>query len=201
LNAAVLIDVIGYPAAALAVVIETMGFPFPGDQLLFGLAAWSGTARRGFLWMIALGFLCADLGATLGYIAGFGGGRPVVERFGSALGIRPDHLARAELFFARHGDRAVLVYRFIPGLRMWCPLLAGMARMPFWRFQLFSAFGNLAWAAVIVSAGYSIGTYVAPLRAVVRNSGGVGVAVLVILAITLLAVAGRQVQAAASRQR
>jgi membrane protein DedA with SNARE-associated domain len=201
LNAAILIDVIGYPAAALAVVIETMGVPFPGDPMLFAIAAWTGTGHRGLLWMVALGFLGADLGAGFGYLAGRHGGRPVVERFGSTLRIRPDHLARAELFFARHGDRAVLVYRFIPGLRMWCPLLAGMAHMPFWRFQLFSAMGNLAWAALVVSAGYFAGSNLAPLRAVVRNSGGFGIAVLVIFTLILLSVAGRRVRAAASQLR
>ena len=197
LNAAILIDVIGYPAAALAVVIETFGVPFPGDPLLFVMAAWTGTGHRSLLPMVALGFLCTYVGSSLGYAAGFSGGRPVVERFGSVLRIQPEHLAHAELFFARHGDRAVLVYRFIPGLRMWCPLLAGMARMPFWRFQLFSAVGNLAWAALVVGAGYFVGSNLAPLRAMVRNSGVLGMAALVILVIILLALAGRRVHAAA----
>ena len=203
LNAASLIDVLGYPAAAIAVVIETLGIPFPGDPLLFAMAAWTGTGHRFLLPMIALGFLCSYLGSSLGYAAGFGGGRPAVERFGSVLGIQPEHLARAEQFFARHGDRAVLVYRFIPGLRMWCPLLAGMARMPFWRFQLFSAVANLGWAALVVSAGYFVGNNLAPIRVVIRNSGVLGIAVLVILVLTLLALFGRRVAAvtAASGKR
>ena len=197
LNAADLIDFIGYPAAALGVVIESTGIPFPGDPLLFAMAAWTGIGHGGLLWMVVLGFLCADLGASLGYVAGRRGGRPVVERFGSTLRIRPEHLARAELFLARHGDRAVLVYRFIPGLRMWCPLLAGMARMPFWRFQLLSALGNMAWAALVVSAGYFVGSNLAPLRSVVGNSGAVGIGVLLILILILVAVAGRRVQVVA----
>jgi membrane protein DedA with SNARE-associated domain len=93
------------------------------------------------------------------------------------------------------------VYRFIPGLRMWCPLLAGMAHMPFWRFQLFSAVGNLAWAALVVSAGYFAGSNLEPLRAVVRNSGEFGIAILVIFTLILLSVAGRRVRAAASQLR
>jgi membrane protein DedA with SNARE-associated domain len=196
MNAAVLIDVIGYPAAGLAVVLESTGVPFPGEPLLFAIAAWMGTGHRLLLWIVALGFGCAYAGASLGYLAGYHGGRPVVERFGSVLRIQPEHLAHAELFFARYGDRAVLVYRFIPGLRMWCPLLAGMARMPFWRFQLFSAAGNFAWAALVVGAGYFVGTNLGPFRALVRNSGGVGIAVLVILILVLLVVAGRRVHAA-----
>ena len=197
MNAADLIDFIGYPAAALAVAIEATGIPFPGDPLLIAMAAWTGIGNGGLLWVAALGFFSADLGATFGYIAGRRGGRPVVERFGSSLRIRPEHLARAELFLARHGDLAVLVYRFIPGLRTWCPLLAGMSRMPFARFLVLSAAGNLAWAGVVVSAGYFVGGNLAPLRAMVTNSGAVGVGVLLILTLILLAVAGLRLQAAA----
>jgi membrane protein DedA with SNARE-associated domain len=196
MNAAVLIDLIGYPAAGLAVLIESIGIPFPGEPLLFAMGAWAGTGHRLFLLMVALGSLCAYIGASIGYLAGYHGGRPVVERFGSVLRIQPEHLARAELFFARHGDRAILVYRFIPGLRMWCPLLAGMARMPFWRFQLFSAVANVGWAALVVGAGYFVGTNVAPFRTIVRNSGAFGIAVFVILILILLAVAGRRLQVA-----
>src|SRR5256885_16183451 len=81
----------------------------------------------------------ATAGADLGYVLGHRGGRPFVERFGGVFHIRPDHLARAELFFARHGDKAILVARFVLGLRTWASMLAGMARMPFWRVQPFHA--------------------------------------------------------------
>jgi len=110
--------------------------------------------------------------------------------FGSIFHIRPEHIARSELFFARHGDRAVLASRFVLGLRTWGSMLAGMARMPFWRFQLFSAIGGLAWAAVIGVAGYLLGSNLALLAAVIRAIGLGGLIVLVLI-VVILVVAGR----------
>jgi membrane protein DedA with SNARE-associated domain len=90
------------------------------------------------------------------------------------------------VFFARHGDKAVLTARFILGLRTWGSMLAGMARMPFWRFQLFSAIGGLAWAVVVGGAGYLLGSNLALITAVIRDVGIGGlviVALLVVIAV------------------
>ena len=102
--------------------------------------------------------------------------------------IRPEQLARAELFFARHGDKAILAARFVLGLRTWGSMLAGMARMPFWRFQLFSAIGGLAWAAIVGVAGYLLGSNLALLGAIIRAIGIGGlVFIVVILSVLLVA--------------
>ena len=100
--------------------------------------------------------------------------------------IRPDHLARAELFFARHGDKAILVARFVLGLRTWASMLAGMARMPFWRFQLFSAAGGLAWAAAIGVAGYLLGSNLPLLETIIRAIGIGGLVFLVVIVLALV---------------
>src|SRR5712692_10158822 len=111
------------------------------------------------------------------------GGRPFVERFGNLFRIRPDHIARAEVFFARHGDKAILAARFILGLRTWGSMLAGMAHMPFWRFQIFSAIGGLAWAVIVGIAGYLLGSNLALIGAVIRDIGIGGVVVLVLVVV------------------
>src|SRR5260370_34634730 len=90
---------------------------------------------------------------------------------------------------ARHGDKAVLTARFILGLRTWGSMLAGMAHMPFWRFQVFSALGGLAWAVAVGVAGYLLGSNLALIGAVIRGIGiGGGV---IIAALILNAVLGR----------
>src|SRR5256885_12314639 len=93
------------------------------------------------------GFFGATAGADLGYVLGHRGGRPFVERFGGVFHIRPDHLARAELFFARHGDKAIPVAPVVLRLRTWAAMLVRMAPMPLWRFQLFRAPRGLGCAA------------------------------------------------------
>jgi len=177
------VDAIGYPAAGLGILIESAGVPFPGETLLLAAAAWAAARNHSLVLVILFGFLGATAGADLGYYLGFKGGRPFVERFGSLFRIRPEHIARSEMFFARHGDRAILAARFVIGLRTWGSMLAGMSHMPFWRFQLFSALGGLAWAAIIGGAGYFLGSNLALLETIVRAIGFGGLAIIVVVVI------------------
>jgi membrane protein DedA with SNARE-associated domain len=186
-----IVDALGYPAAGLGIFIESAGVPFPGEALLLAAAAWAAARHHSIVLVILFGFLGATAGADAGYYLGYKGGRPFVERFGAIFRIRPEHIARSELFFARHGDRAVLLARFVLGLRTWGSMLAGMARMPFWRFQLFSAIGGLAWAVIIGVAGYLLGSNLALLETIIRDIGLGGLLVLV-AAVFILVVARRR---------
>jgi membrane protein DedA with SNARE-associated domain len=186
-----IVDALGDPAAGLGILVESVGIPFPGEVLLLGAAGWAVARHHSILLVVMFGFIGATAGADIGYYLGFKGGRPFVERFGSSFHIRPDHMARTELFFARHGDKAVLAAHFVLGVRTWGSMLAGMARMPFWRFQLFSALGGLAWSAVIGVAGYLLGSNLDALEAIIRGIGLAGVVVVALLAV-ILALARRR---------
>ncbi len=196
MNPTAIVDALGYPAAGLGILIESSGIPFPGEVLLLAAAAWAAARHHSIILVILFGFLGATAGADIGYYLGFKGGRPFVERFGRLFRIRPDHIARSELFVARHGDKAVLAARFVLGLRTWGSMLAGMARMPFWRFQLFSAIGGLAWATAIGIAGYLLGSNLPLLESIIRAIGLGGLALVLVLA-AILIFAGRR----AERQR
>jgi membrane protein DedA with SNARE-associated domain len=190
-NPTAVVDALGYPAAGLGILIESAGIPFPGEVLLLAAAAWAAARHHSIFLVILFGFLGATAGGDIGYLLGFKGGRPFVERFGSIFRIRPEHIARSELFFARHGDKAVLAARFVLGLRTWGSMLAGMARMPFWRFQLFSALGGLAWATVVGVAGYLLGSNLPLLETIIRDIGLGGLALVVLLAVVLILAARR----------
>jgi len=190
------VDVLGYPSAGLGILIESAGVPFPGEALLLAAAAWAAARHHSLALVILFGFLGATAGADIGYLLGHHGGRPFVERFGAFLRIKPDHLARAELFFARHGDKAVLAARFFLGLRTWGSMLAGMSRMPFWRFQFFSALGGLIWAVLIGTAGYVLGSNLPLLETIIRAIGIGGLTVLLLIVLILVVAQSR-----ASRQR
>jgi membrane protein DedA with SNARE-associated domain len=186
MDPAAIVDAIGYPAAGLGILVESAGVPFPGEALMLAAAAWAAARHHNLVLVIIAGFLGATAGANLGYYLGYRGGRPFVERFGSIFRIRPDHIARSELFFARHGDKAVLAGRFILGLRTWGSLLAGMSRMPFWRFQVFSALGALGWAVAIGVAGYILGNNLPLIGAVLQGIGVGGLVLIVLIAVTLV---------------
>jgi membrane protein DedA with SNARE-associated domain len=189
-NATAIVDALGYPAAGLGILIESAGVPFPGEALLLAAAAWAAARNHSIVLVILFGFLGSVAGADIGYYLGYRGGRPFVERFGHLFRIRPEHIARAELFFARHGDKAVLAARFILGLRTWGSMLAGMARMPFWRFQVLSAVGGLAWAIAVGVVGYLLGSNLALITTIIRDIGIGGLVVVVLL--VLIAVLARR---------
>jgi membrane protein DedA with SNARE-associated domain len=187
-NPTAIVDAIGYPAAGLGILIESAGVPFPGEALLLAAAAWAATRHHSLGLVVLFGFIGATAGADLGYYLGHRGGRPFVERFGRFFHVRPEHIAHAEMFFARHGDKAVLASRFILGLRTWGAMLAGMARMPFWRFQVYSALGGLAWAGLIGVTGYLLGNNLGLITGIFRDIGIGGLVLIVaVLVIALLA--------------
>src|SRR5260370_2413992 len=119
MNPTAIVDALGYPAAGLGILIESAGVPFPGEALLLAAAAWAAARNHSIVLVILFGFLGSVAGADIGYYLGHRGGRPFIERFGSIFRIRPEHIARAEMVFVRHGDKAVLTARFILGLRTW----------------------------------------------------------------------------------
>ncbi len=191
MNWAGAVDVLGSPAAGIAILIESAGVPFPGEVLLFGAAAWATARHHSLAAVIVVGFLSAAAGSDVGYLLGHRGGRPFVERFGAFFHVRPERLARAELLFARYGDRAVLISRFVIGLRTWASMLAGMARMPFWRFQLLSIAGDLVWTVAIVAGGYLVGSNLALLEEMLRTIGIGGLVFTVVIVSALLLVQER----------
>jgi membrane protein DedA with SNARE-associated domain len=166
-----LADSLGYPAAALGILIESAGIPFPGEAMLLAVAAYAAAGHLDIRLVILCAFVGATVGGDFGYLVGHRGGRPFVERFGRLLRLKPSHLARSEMFFARHGDKAIFLARFVIGARTWGSVLAGMSHMPFLRFQVFSAAGAAIWAILIGGLGYLLGDNWPAVESVIRYLG------------------------------
>ena len=176
-----LVDALTGPVAGTAILVQSAGVPFPGELVLVAATAWL-TARGIPLGLLAAAAaLSAIAGSDVAYLLGHRGGRPFVERFGEVFRVRPEHLARAELIFARQGSLGVLITHFVPGLRTWGSMLAGMAGMPFWRFQLLSAAGSLVWIAVVVTLGYFVGSNLAAVNSILRAIGIGGVVFIAVI--------------------
>lgn len=181
-------DAIGYPAAALGILVESAGIPFPGETMLLAVAAYAALGHLDIRLVVVLGAVGALAGANLGYGIGYLGGRPFVERMGRFLHVGPGHFARSEMFFARYGAVTVLFARFVLGLRTWASVMAGMSHMPFWTFQFFSALGGAAWAVLIGAVGYTLGSNWGLVERLISylGFGGLAVVVAVIAAALLL---------------
>jgi membrane protein DedA with SNARE-associated domain len=181
-------DAIGYPAAGLGILIESAGIPFPGETMTIAAAAYAATGGLDIRVVVPIAAISSLVGANLGYVAGYRGGRPFVERFSHLLRLNSGHMARTEIFFARYGAATVLFGRFVLGLRTWSALMAGMARMPFWHFQTASAVGALLWATVVSLVGFYLGRNWSIVTRLVGylGVGGITAAVVVILGLWLL---------------
>jgi membrane protein DedA with SNARE-associated domain len=151
-------------------------------------ASWS------FFGALAAATVGAGVGSLAGYLIGAWGGRPLLDRYGKWVHIYPDDLDRADAWFARHGDWAVLVCRLIPLLRALINYPAGVARMPVGRFLAFSILGSLPWNAALLLGGQLLGANYEALYRTIRPFEYVIYAIVIvgIVAILVLWLRGRR---------
>jgi len=153
----------GYAAVFVLMVLESACVPIPSEvTMLFGGAlASAGFAAPGeelsLVWVGLAGTLGNLVGSWLAYWAGAVGGRPLVDRFGRYLLIRPHEIDKAHDWFERYGDAAVFFSRLLPVIRTFISLPAGVVRMPFWRFTLYTVLGCLPWTFALAWFGYQLG--------------------------------------------
>jgi membrane protein DedA with SNARE-associated domain len=185
-------DALGYPAAALGILVESSGIPFPGELTLVAVAAYAGAGHLNIFLVTALGALGAIAGGDIGYFIGYRGGRPFLERVLGIFRLEVGRLAQVEMFFAHHGDKTIIVGRFVLGLRTWASVFAGVARMPFWRFQAYSVIGAVPWAILWGTVGYLLGGNWALLTTILRDSGVGGLILVVGVFVIWLALSRRR---------
>ncbi len=144
----------GYVVIFFGVMLEGAGVPLPGETVLVAAGVLVHRGVLDFGGALFSGILGAAVGNQIGYWVGRLGGRPFVLRWGRYALITPERLGHAEAFFAQHGGSAVLLSRFVVGLRVFGALVAGTSRMPWGRFALYNVLGGTVWAVAAVSLGY-----------------------------------------------
>jgi membrane-associated protein len=136
-----------------------VGFFLPGDSLLFtaGLFSAPGAAVHLNLAAVTVGcFLAAVAGAQTGYEIGRRAGPRLFNRPDSRL-FRRAHVERAEAFFERNGAKTILLCRFVPVVRTFATVIAGVAKMDAWKFFVMNVLGALPWAVGVTLLGYALG--------------------------------------------
>jgi len=146
----------GTLAVFVLMVLESACIPVPSEAVMLygGFLVSQGKASLG--WIIVAGVAGNLLGSWIAYWVGRAKGREWALRW-HWLHITPARLERADRFFARWGDWAVLLSRCLPVVRTFISLPAGVARMPFWRFTLFTLIGCLPWVTGLALAGRAVG--------------------------------------------
>ena len=136
-----------------------IGFFLPGDSLLFitGLFIASGFISINIWLACLLLLIAAVVGNAVGYGIGYKVGPALFTRDDSRL-FKKEYVDKTHSFFAKYGGRAIILARFTPIVRTFITAIAGVARMDFRRFMLFSAIGGVIWAVGVTLAGYFLGT-------------------------------------------
>ena len=151
----------GGPALVCTIIfVETglfVGFFLPGDSLLVTAGIFAGQGVIPLRWLLLPGILCAIAGDQLGYWIGRSAG-PALYRREDSLFFRRSHLQRAHEFYEKYGGRAVILARFVPIVRTFCPPVAGAARMPYSRYLIYDIFGGTLWISSMLLGGYVAGS-------------------------------------------
>lgn len=150
-----------------------IGFFLPGDSLLFTAGF---LASQGFLniWILSLiCFLGAVLGDSFGYAFGRRVGPSIFKKEDSLL-FHKDNLERARLFYEKHGGKTIILARFLPIIRTFAPILAGVGAMRYREFLFYNLLGGMFWALGLTVLGYFLGStipdidaYLLPIIAVI----------------------------------
>ncbi|MCI0403802.1 MAG: VTT domain-containing protein [Acidobacteria bacterium] len=161
----------GYAVLFGAVFAEQIGLPLPAIPVLLAAGALAGMKRFAFLAIVLVAVLASLLSDLIWYALGRRRGHSILNLL-CRISLEPDScVRRTEDVFARHGVRALVVAKFIPGLNTAAPPLAGMFRMRLSRFLLWDGAGALLWAGTFCGAGY---LFSAQLERVATSAGRLG---------------------------
>lgn len=161
-----------------------IGFFLPGDSLLFIAGFLASEAGKNVLpplpWVILVSTSMAIIGDQVGYVIGKKVGPALFTRPRSRL-FNPAHVQKANAFFAKHGPRTIVLARFVPIVRTFAPVVAGVGEMEYKTFVRYNVVGGLLWGAGLPLLGYFLGQI-----EVVKNN--IEIAIIVIVLVSILPV-------------
>ena len=172
----------GYVALTAIVFTETgllIGFFLPGDSLLItaGLVAAAGGLD---IWLLnVLLSVAAIVGDSVGYAIGYRAGPRIFTRDDSRW-LNKKHLVRTREFYERHGGKTIVLARFIPIIRTFAPVVAGVGRMEYRRFLAYNVLGGIGWVVGLTWAGYLLG------RAIPDIGRYIHIVIVVVIALSLI---------------
>ena len=139
-----------------------VGFFLPGDSLLVtaGIVAWA--SNWPIHWLIPMLCIAAIMGNNVGYLIGFKSGPRLFYKEKSFF-FRKDHLLAAEAFYEKHGGKTIILAQFMPIIRTFAPVVAGIGRMKHRRFVAYTIFGGIFWVSSMVLLGYMLTPVLDPM--------------------------------------
>lgn len=160
-----LLNNLTYGSIFILMLLESTVIPVP-SELVIAPAAYHSAAGNMHVWLVILfGTLGADIGATINYLGGYYLGRPIIYKFAnSRLGhiclLNQAKVEKSEKYFDDHGMVATITGRLIPGIRHLISIPAGLAKMKYWQFILYTTLGAGVWNCILASLGWYLHTFV-----------------------------------------
>lgn len=143
----------------IIVFVETgmfVGFFLPGDSLLVTAGVFAGAGQLKLASLLSLVTLCAIAGDQIGYLIGWRAGKSLYERRDSRF-FKKKHLEQAHEFYETYGGKTIILARFVPIIRTFCPPVAGAARMSYRHYLLYDIVGGVSWVWGMTLLGFTLG--------------------------------------------
>ena len=160
-----LLSQLNYGTIFLLMLLESTVIPVP-SELVVAPAAYHAAVGNLNMWLVILfATLGADCGATINYLAGWYLGRPIIYKFanskwGHMCLLNQEKVEKSEKYFDDHGLVATITGRLLPGIRHLISIPAGLAKMNYWKFLLYTTIGAGAWHSILALMGHYLHTFV-----------------------------------------
>jgi membrane protein DedA with SNARE-associated domain len=151
------IDAMGLPGIFLLMVAESACIPIPSETTFLFAGFNVSNGEYSMFAVVATGTIANLVGSWIAYAVGYFGRIDILEKHGAKLHIKLSHLQWADRWFERYGDATVFFTRMLPIIRTFISLPAGIARMPFWRFTVFTTLGCIPWIFMLTFIGKQVG--------------------------------------------
>jgi len=150
------IDATGYASVFILMIAESMVFPVPSEAVMPFAGFLIESGRFSFIMVILVSTAGSIVGSSLSYYIGFRGGEPFVRRFGKYLLLNQDDLDSTIRFFSRFGEITIFICRFVPVIRHLISIPAGIGKMNFIRFILYTTAGACLWNTFLAWVGFKL---------------------------------------------
>jgi len=160
-----LLSNLNYPTILLLMLLESTVIPVPSELVVAPAAYHAASGQLNVFLIVLFATIGADLGASINYFVALYVGRPVIYKFansrwGKLCLLNQQKVEKSERYFDNHGVAATLTGRLIPGIRHLISIPAGLARMNYWKFLLYTTIGAGAWHAILAAMGWYLSTFV-----------------------------------------
>jgi membrane protein DedA with SNARE-associated domain len=189
-----LLNNLTYGSIFILMLLESTVIPVP-SEFVIAPAAYHSAAGNMNIWLVVLfGTIGADVGATINYLGGYYLGRPIIYRFansrwGHMCMLNQAKVEKSEKYFDDHGMVATITGRLIPGIRHLISIPAGLAKMKYWQFILYTTLGAGVWNCILAALGWWLHTFVPEERLddkIMEYGEYIKFTILILLAVALL---------------